>query len=265
MIVIKTKLFRMTKGFVLVRHWSHLLLPCCNLVAIRCFCRLSFCHCLWPWHSRKWYELLNQASLCVTFFFFNYTCTLAAANPYITSLGSPKFASFRINAAQAFNGVGTFIAPLIASKAFFGGTDDSTASTFDRLGSVKWAYVGIGCGMNFLCFPTNNVGHTLTYCCWVVQASSSLDYVSVWQLSLKSIWKPKSWKIVVKKGELPSCLHTTFSALLLSSCTPAHKFHWLVSSSISERTLASLHKPKAPSICRMVKLHSPSDALLVHF
>lgn len=151
MIVIKTKLFCMTKGFVLIRHWSHLLLPCCNLVAIWCFCRLSFRHCLWPWHSRKWYKPLNQASLCITL--FTYTCTLAAANPYITSLGSPKFASFRINAAQAFNGVGTFIAPLIASKAFFGGTDDSTSSTFDRLGSVKWAYVGIGCGMIFFVLP----------------------------------------------------------------------------------------------------------------
>ncbi|KAI8578789.1 hypothetical protein K450DRAFT_245536 [Umbelopsis ramanniana AG] len=70
-----------------------------------------------------------------------------AANPYITALGSPRWASFRINAAQAFNGVGTFISPLIASKAFFGNTDDSTASTADKLVSVKWAYVGIGCGV----------------------------------------------------------------------------------------------------------------------
>lgn len=68
-----------------------------------------------------------------------------AANPYITSLGSPQYASFRINAAQAFNGVGTFIAPLIASKAFFGG-DSNAGDTASSLVSVKWAYVGIGCG-----------------------------------------------------------------------------------------------------------------------
>ncbi|KAJ2960341.1 hypothetical protein NQZ79_g4334 [Umbelopsis isabellina] len=69
-----------------------------------------------------------------------------AANPYITSLGSPQYASFRINAAQAFNGVGTFIAPLIASKAFFGG-DSNAGDTASSLTSVKWAYVGIGCGV----------------------------------------------------------------------------------------------------------------------
>ncbi|KAH8547555.1 major facilitator superfamily domain-containing protein [Umbelopsis sp. PMI_123] len=69
-----------------------------------------------------------------------------AANPYITSLGSPRWASFRINAAQAFNGVGTFISPLIASKAFFA-DNNSSASTADQLTSVKWAYVGIGCGV----------------------------------------------------------------------------------------------------------------------
>jgi FHS family L-fucose permease-like MFS transporter len=90
------------------------------------------------------WELLQTDS---NYVLFNKCPKLAAANPYITSLGSPQFASFRINAAQAFNGVGSFIAPLIASKAFFGGTDDSSASTADRLGTVKWAYVGIGCGM----------------------------------------------------------------------------------------------------------------------
>lgn len=66
------------------------------------------------------------------------------ADTYITIIGSRKHASLRINTAQAFNGLASVIAPIIASYAFFGGKEDEGPNT--KLDSVKWTYVGIGCG-----------------------------------------------------------------------------------------------------------------------
>jgi FHS family L-fucose permease-like MFS transporter len=43
------------------------------------------------------------------------TCLQVAANPYVTVLGKPQTASSRLNLTQAFNSLGTFLAP------FFGG------------------------------------------------------------------------------------------------------------------------------------------------
>lgn len=43
------------------------------------------------------------------------TCLQVAANPYVTILGNPETASSRLNLTQAFNSLGTFLAP------FFGG------------------------------------------------------------------------------------------------------------------------------------------------
>ncbi|KAG0558731.1 hypothetical protein KC19_10G049500 [Ceratodon purpureus] len=64
-----------------------------------------------------------------------------AANTYITVLGSPKTASFRLNLSQSFNGLGSFAGPLIASKYFFGSGHGGD------LTSVKYIYLGIACGV----------------------------------------------------------------------------------------------------------------------
>ncbi|PHZ07879.1 MFS general substrate transporter [Rhizopus microsporus ATCC 52813] len=66
------------------------------------------------------------------------------ANTYIAIIGSRERASFRINAAQAFNGLASTIAPIVASYAFFGGTEDSGSKSLD---SVKWTYIGVACGV----------------------------------------------------------------------------------------------------------------------
>ena len=43
------------------------------------------------------------------------TTVQVAANPYVTIVGPPRTASSRLNLAQAFNSVGTFIAPFLGS------------------------------------------------------------------------------------------------------------------------------------------------------
>ncbi|KAI8144897.1 major facilitator superfamily domain-containing protein [Fennellomyces sp. T-0311] len=65
------------------------------------------------------------------------------ANTYIAIIGSRRWASLRINLSQGFNGIGTTISPIIAAYAFFNGDD----SQVDNLDSVKWCYVGVGCGV----------------------------------------------------------------------------------------------------------------------
>jgi FHS family L-fucose permease-like MFS transporter len=83
------------------------------------------------------------------------TCLQVAANPYVTVLGNPDTASSRLNLTQAFNSLGTFLAP------FFGGLfilttarnmDEVRALAPDALqayrlheaATVKTPYVGLG-------------------------------------------------------------------------------------------------------------------------
>jgi FHS family L-fucose permease-like MFS transporter len=84
------------------------------------------------------------------------TCLQVAANPYVTVLGRPETASSRLNLTQAFNSLGTFLAP------FFGGLlilsaapkamDEIRAMAPDALqayrlheaATVKTPYVGLG-------------------------------------------------------------------------------------------------------------------------
>lgn len=68
-------------------------------------------------------------------------CLETAANPYVTVLGSPETAAHRLNVSQCFNGVGSFMGPIIASFLFFGsqGTDSA-----DSLEAVKMVYIIIG-------------------------------------------------------------------------------------------------------------------------
>lgn len=64
------------------------------------------------------------------------TCLETAANPYVTVLGKPDTSEFRLNLAQCFNGVGSFIGPIIGAKLFFAQTDVSGS-----LDSVKMVYI----------------------------------------------------------------------------------------------------------------------------
>jgi FHS family L-fucose permease-like MFS transporter len=84
------------------------------------------------------------------------TCLQVAANPYVTVLGKPETASSRLNLTQAFNSLGTFLAP------FFGGLlilsaapktmteiramapDILQAYRLHEAATVKTPYVGLG-------------------------------------------------------------------------------------------------------------------------
>jgi FHS family L-fucose permease-like MFS transporter len=63
-----------------------------------------------------------------------------AANPYVTVLGDPKTSAFRLNLAQSFNGVGSFIGPIIGANIFFANASEHAS----QLDSVKMVYLVIG-------------------------------------------------------------------------------------------------------------------------
>lgn len=47
----------------------------------------------------------------------------------------------RINIAQAFNGIGTVVAPVLGSYVFF----NNVGNDADSLKSVQWVYLAIAC------------------------------------------------------------------------------------------------------------------------
>jgi FHS family L-fucose permease-like MFS transporter len=67
------------------------------------------------------------------------TCLETAANPYVTVLGEPDTAAFRLNLSQCFNGAGSFLGPIIAANLFFGNQENP-----GNLDSVKLVYIVIG-------------------------------------------------------------------------------------------------------------------------
>jgi FHS family L-fucose permease-like MFS transporter len=84
------------------------------------------------------------------------TCLQVAANPYVTVLGKPTTASSRLNLTQAFNSLGTFLAPFFGSLFILSAApktiEDIRALAPDALqayrlheaATVKTPYVGLG-------------------------------------------------------------------------------------------------------------------------
>lgn len=87
--------------------------------------------------------------------FFVLACGLGSletnANSYMTKLGDEKEASFRINSAQSFNGLGQFLGPIIAGYLFLSITkakegaskEEVEALLIQNMNNVQLVYVGI--------------------------------------------------------------------------------------------------------------------------
>ncbi|PKS07118.1 hypothetical protein jhhlp_005718 [Lomentospora prolificans] len=69
-----------------------------------------------------------------------------AADPFLAICGPPKYSEIRLNLAQAIQGVGAFVAPLLASRVFFAHTID----TDQGLKNVQWVYLGVACFVGLL-------------------------------------------------------------------------------------------------------------------
>ncbi|EFX04717.1 glucose galactose transporter [Grosmannia clavigera kw1407] len=69
-----------------------------------------------------------------------------AADPFLSICGPPRYSEIRLNLAQAVQGVGSFVAPLLASRVFFAHTVD----TKQGLKNVQWVYLGVACFVGLL-------------------------------------------------------------------------------------------------------------------
>src|ERR1700757_1800106 len=83
------------------------------------------------------------------------TCLQVAANPYVTVLGKPETASSRLNLTQAFNSLGTFLAPFFGGLCILTAAPDMNAVRalspdalqafrLHEAATVKTPYVGLG-------------------------------------------------------------------------------------------------------------------------
>ncbi|KAI9743263.1 MAG: hypothetical protein M1818_003109 [Claussenomyces sp. TS43310] len=64
-----------------------------------------------------------------------------AADPFLSICGPPRYSEIRLNLAQAVQGVGSMLGPLLASYVFFKHVDDTTQG----LQQVQWTYLGVAC------------------------------------------------------------------------------------------------------------------------
>jgi MFS transporter, FHS family, L-fucose permease len=90
------------------------------------------------------------------------TCLQVAANPYVTVLGKPETASSRLNWTQAFNSLGTFLAPFFGSLVILSAAPKTTAEMraltpealqayrLQEAATVKIPYVGLGVALLLL-------------------------------------------------------------------------------------------------------------------
>src|SRR6478736_391340 len=68
------------------------------------------------------------------------TALQVAANPYVAVLGPPETASSRLNLAQAFNSVGTAIAPWLGGTIILSGTREHAEVVRQMSGAAQQAY-----------------------------------------------------------------------------------------------------------------------------
>lgn len=87
-----------------------------------------------------------------------------AADPFLAICGPPRYSEIRLNLAQAVQGVGSFVAPLLASRVFFAHTGEFVEGVYhgafadvlwvvnndQGLKNVQWTYLGVACFVGLL-------------------------------------------------------------------------------------------------------------------
>lgn len=78
------------------------------------------------------------------------TVLQVAANPYVTVLGKPETASSRLNLTQAFNSLGTVVAPWVGAHLILRSAAAASESSAGQAASVIKPYVGLGVALVLL-------------------------------------------------------------------------------------------------------------------
>ncbi|HLP16900.1 MAG TPA: sugar MFS transporter, partial [Bacteroidota bacterium] len=75
------------------------------------------------------------------------TLLQVSANPYVAILGKPETASSRLNLTQAFNSLGTTIAPLFGSFVILSAATEVSADVSTRAAAVQVPYLGLAAAL----------------------------------------------------------------------------------------------------------------------
>ncbi len=95
------------------------------------------CLLFYPAASFRIFELFLLAMFVLA---GGMTVLQVAANPYVTALGEPNRAASRLNLSQAFNSLGTTIAPLVSAAFILSSTVMDSESIASMAGDVREAY-----------------------------------------------------------------------------------------------------------------------------
>jgi FHS family L-fucose permease-like MFS transporter len=147
-----------------------------------------------------------------------------AANSYAVVIGNPATASARLQFCQSFNGVASFIGPLIASKYFFSGSNSN------NLTNVQFVYLAVSiAGMAVAAlFALSRLPEVSEK---AIEGMQGEDATAMRRFSTvageRSIWKQYNmWfafgaQVSVHSLPLP-CSGLTFNLVLLCRC-PSHR------------------------------------------
>ncbi|KAI9657437.1 MAG: hypothetical protein M1821_003119 [Bathelium mastoideum] len=96
------------------------------------------CLCFWPSGVGK-----SFGGFCGSMFVVGAGLSTleTGADNFLSICGPPRYSEIRLNLAQAVQGVGSFVAPLLASRVFFAKTVDNAQG----LKNVQWTYLGVAC------------------------------------------------------------------------------------------------------------------------
>ncbi len=95
------------------------------------------CLLFYPAASYRIFELFLLAMFVLA---GGMTVLQVAANPYVTALGDPNRAASRLNLSQAFNSLGTTIAPLVSAAFILSSTVMDSDAITSMSGDVRDAY-----------------------------------------------------------------------------------------------------------------------------
>ncbi|KHJ35437.1 putative l-fucose permease glucose galactose transporter [Erysiphe necator] len=103
------------------------------------------CLCMWPSGMKH-----SFGGFCGSMFVVGMGLSTleTAADPFLAICGPPRYSEIRLNLAQAVQAVGSFAAPLLASRVFFANTVDDN----EGLKNVQWVYLGVSCFVVCLIF-----------------------------------------------------------------------------------------------------------------
>jgi FHS family L-fucose permease-like MFS transporter len=134
-------------------------------------------------------------------------CLETAANPYVTVLGDPKTATTRLNLSQCFNGVGSFLGPIIASYLFF---DAKTNANGGNLDAVKLIYVIIGVLVLIVAFIFMKT---------TLPEIKEEDIVSSRELNQKALFKHRNFTLGIVTNFFYVAAQVGIAALFINYCT----------------------------------------------